>query len=283
MQTRQFISFSLLLYLHLFLLHGTRGVDPQQPQINANDWKNIVHNMVHNLYIQREPGHTQFGFIVLGNLPTPTSITLRRTAPNHSVVFDNASADQRQPDTRSPLIDVPTNLFYKSPSNRNQYVNYVVAAPVAQRSPSGMSRKIHSEETLLGELQILKMMYNRTYGLQPDFVLLYSWIMPCCDPDFNQARGCTGRILTEKNKAANAGLTWIVAHTTDGCPPDWVKSRVGLPYMTRRGNEQNRQWMMQNGITVFRIGCRHNYPETGPINAGQGQLRNQLHNPINGG
>lgn len=192
--------------------HGSLAIDPTAGQVSLSDdeWNNLAHNVVHQLYPQRE-NHYQFGFIVVGNLrevAESKELALERINTEGLLIKTAYSARTVvNPGPKfGPWVD-NWNPEGVSPSNHNMYINYVTARPYDLNKDRKDPRRFrqHSEEFLLGELEYLYSQYNSLKGVPPDFVLLYTWFTPC---------NCCLSDIVKKRKARGAQhLKWIVAYS----------------------------------------------------------------------
>lgn len=126
----------------------------------------------------------------------------------------------------------PNPILIKIGENRdvNTFDNLLVALPGGY---------FHSEDTLLMSFSDLYRMYRRRYDHYPEFILLYSNLMPC--------KVCTGRIITlksDRNKGWDR-LKWFVGYN--------VGDSRNVDYINPQTTKQNVAWLKANGICVFKV------------------------------
>lgn len=284
-------AYSVLVFCLTQFDHLGHAVD-EIPQEERQKWANLMHNMVHLLYRQRNKGDNQFAFLVVGKLQdkkkAPESIVLERwkdvfhngtTKYTISNTLDQKLSQEALKRNDGPgMRDIQEQL---SPKLRGLYVNYV-AASVMQKK--GETEKQHTEPTLLAELDFLCNAYQESKGYEPNFVLLYTWIFPCADPDQNRGNdtgGCTVKII-RKRRSRQMKTTWIVGYTTNGFFVDrnntnktdtrqhnmtstgnmknkdknnTNKTDTTQHYMTPTGNKKNNDLLIESEISVIQVPC----------------------------
>ena len=127
----------------------------------------------------------------------------------------------------------------------DQWVNYIVAR-VDKESFSGTS--VHSEKMLLDRAHKLWESYNRINHTGPNFIILFSWLMPC--------RHCTDNLIhtffTGPNSAMFGTKKVIVAYTID-----WKKDYNNV--------EESRKILKSYGAVVERVPYDERLPIAQPM------------------
>ena len=106
-----------------------------------------------------------------------------------------------------PLID-SSQPTMPQPSD---YCNYIVARPT--RRPNARQLHRHSEKHIFGNsgfpgisrFDLLWNAYVRKHLADPDYILIYSWNLPCCE--------CADVIINSLSKGRYKGAKVILAHT----------------------------------------------------------------------
>lgn len=256
------LVFCLAQFVHLG--HANNNI----PEEEREKWANLMHNMAHIFYRQRNKDEKQFAFLVVGELQdrknAPESIVLERWNDiyhNGSTIYPISNTLDQQ------LLNVAQGSRYDqsrmlglsqiSPQLRDLYVNYVAASVIKQQT-NGVTKKQHTEHTLLEELGPLNTAYKQSKGKEPNFVLLYTWIFPCADPNMDNGTdkgGCTVKIIKKMNEQTFPNTTWIVGYTQNGSYLDKNGTVQGVKNMSPAGNEYNKQLMISNKISVIQVPC----------------------------
>ncbi|XP_062570556.1 uncharacterized protein LOC134232586 [Saccostrea cucullata] len=182
-------------------------------------WTTFLMDIIMNFYRQRINNRSQFGVLFMANIDNLKNFPLNFEPQNKN---------------GDPVLD---NRYPISPNNVADFGNYVSTRP-----ENIEGTMIHAEKGILNNLNSLWDAYRSKYGQPPNFMLLYSWIMPC--PNY------TNMILSRFNLQPYSNVQYrVVAYTVEGTSSD-------LPYMTPQSNAQSRNNLKNSGITVYRQRCQ---------------------------
>ncbi|XP_062570557.1 uncharacterized protein LOC134232587 [Saccostrea cucullata] len=182
-------------------------------------WATFLMNIIMFFYRQRPDNRSQFGVLFMTNIDSLNDFP-RDFQPK------NQNGD--------PIID---NRYAISPNNVADFGNYVSTRP-----ENVAGTMVHAEARILDNLDSLWNAYRNRNGRPPNFMLLYSWIMPCPN--------CTNMILSRFNLQPYSNVQYrVVAYTVEG-------TNSGLPYMTPQRNNQSRIYLKNSSITVYRQRCQ---------------------------
>lgn len=157
-----------------------------------------------------------------------TLIHKRLISPDRQSGFvllgDADSTYFRHPHVNTNLV-ISSRTLPRIDNMRNQYDNFLAALPIEKHT--------HSEDILLEELNPrLYNAYRDKHGHSPQFILLYSYYVPCTR--------CTERILNIKQSSPYSNMRWFVAYTNDN---------YGYPGQA----QQSVNRMQQSGIRIIRV------------------------------
>lgn len=181
-----------------------RGGDENQRIPNLNELIKKINNDLLNKNMIEEG--RQFAFVLLGDDTLLNSVESFQPKPILIASGEN------------PNVNTFDNLLVALPSARGHF---------------------HSEFTLLMSLPNLYSVYRNRYNRSAEFILLYSYFMPC--------DVCTGRIIkvkTDRNKAVYR-LEWFVGYR--------VGDSRNVPYINAQTTQQKVAWLKANGIRVFKV------------------------------
>ena len=91
----------------------------------------------------------------------------------------------------------------------SEYCNYIVARPTCtcRSRPKVCQSRRHSEKHIFGN-SVFQGIWNacvRKHLADPDYILIYSWNLPCCE--------CADVIINSLSKGRYKGAKVILAHT----------------------------------------------------------------------
>ncbi|XP_025088588.1 uncharacterized protein LOC112560755 [Pomacea canaliculata] len=130
----------------------------------------------------------------------------------------------QRPHVNTNLV-ISRKIYRRIYDMRNQYDNFLAALP--------LNPQTHSEDILLDEFAPrLYNAYRDRHGHAPQFILLYSYYVPCTR--------CTERILNIKQSSPYRNMRWFVAYTNDN---------YGYPGQA----QQSVNRMEQSSIHIIRV------------------------------
>lgn len=178
--------------------------------------------VIQDFYMVRDTNRSQFGVLYLANIDNLNEFDGHFIPSQHGM----------------PVID---NTHPLSPADVRNYGNYLAARPAIIDT---RARAVHSERQLLYHSRDLWNAYLNRFHRTPNFLLLYSWIMPC--------ENCTNEIINTLNQQPFQNIEHrVVAYTVEG-----TGRRTNLSYMTPERNRRNRQRLQDAALLAHRQTCQ---------------------------
>lgn len=168
---------------------------------------------------------SQFGFLLLGD--------------NSHTYFQNFKLPA---ELKLLLITKPDQIM-----NHSLYDNFLASRPFESTNTYKYPKRprlkdMHSEDILLAELPALVSKYTEKHRHSPDFILLYSYYMPCdvCTDKIINNFGNINRTVSE-----NTSPLWFVAYK--------LRKSNRAKYINEKNTIINTKKLEDNGIRVLHV------------------------------